>query len=142
MTTATKSNTKNIVAAVCIVIVLVVSVVVIAHYLPQYNDGQHQAQDTYVPNLSMENLQFKDNRSNPNQPFLHVTGQIYNSGNSTARNVTISVYAIQNENTTAIEETINLEPIEANAVQTIDLELPYSGQAIVAYNSPTLKWTN
>jgi hypothetical protein len=142
MTATSKSNTKNIVAAVCIVIVLVVSVVVIAHYLPLYSGDQHQAQDTYVPNLSMENLQFSDNRSNPNQPFLHITGQIYNSGNSTAKNVTISVYAIQNENTTAIEETINLEPIEVNAVQIIDLELPYTGQAIVAYNSPTLKWTN
>jgi hypothetical protein len=142
MTKLTRSNVANIVAAVCIIIVLVVSVVVIVHYLPQYNGGQNQTQDTSVPNLSMENLQFNDNRSDLNQPFLHITGQIYNSGNGTAKNVTISIYAIQNGNLTAIDTTVNLEPTEANAYQTIDLKFSYTGQAIVAYNSPTLKWTN
>jgi len=142
MTKITRSNVRNIVAAVCIVIVLVVSVVVITHYLPQNNNNQLQTQDTSAPNLSMENLQFTDNRSNPNQPFLHVTGQIHNSGNGTAKNVTISIYAIQNGNLTAIDTTVNLEPTEANAYQPIDLKFAYTGQAIVAYNSPTLKWTN
>jgi hypothetical protein len=142
MTKLNRSNVGNIVATVCIVILLIVSVVIITRYLPQNSDNQHQTQDTYVPNLSMENFQFNDNRSNPNQPFLHITGQIHNSGNGTARNVTLSMYAIQNGNLTAIDTTVNLEPTEANAYQTIDLKFSYTGQAIVAYNSPTLKWTN
>jgi hypothetical protein len=50
--------------------------------------------------------------------------------------------AVQNGNATAIDEVVNLNSIEAGAYKTIDLTFNYTGEALVAYNSPTLDWTN
>lgn len=135
-----KNNTKTIVAIgiVCVLIIAGITWAAIT-YFPHPKDNT--TQDTYVPTLQSD-LQCSDNRTNPEAPFLHVTGTIYNSGNGTANNIVMSVYAIQNGNTTAIDTTANLDSIEAKQTQTVDLKFNYTGQALVSYSDPTLDWTN
>lgn len=139
-TTVSNRNRMIILGAVLILTIVVVTFAAITFY-PKGTE-QTQPQDTYVPQLVMSELQFKDNRTNPNEPFLHLTGKIQNTGNGTANNITLSMYAIKSENATAIDTAVSLEPIQAGATQAIDLEFNYTGDALVAYNPPSLDWTN
>jgi hypothetical protein len=135
-----KNNTKMIVAigVVCVLIIAGLTWAAIT-YFP--HPKTTETQDTFVPTLEPD-LQSSDDRTNPHAPFLHVTGSIYNSGNGTANNIVISVYAIQNGNVTAIDKTANLDPIDANQTQEVDLIFDYTGEALLSYSSPTLDWTN
>lgn len=93
-----------------------------------------------APKLVSIGLQYTDNRSDANAPFLHITGYVVNVGNTKANNCTIHVNAIQNGNATAIENTATIDPLDAGAYEAIDLQFPYTGQALVAYNA-FLEWT-
>lgn len=135
----TKRTRVIALAIVCIAIIAGLSIGIVVFYSDQ---NGNKTQDHKVPELVSVDMQFKDNRTDPNAPFLQVTGRIHNEGNATANNCTLHMYAVQNGNTTAIDETVNLNSIEAGAYKTIDLTFNYTGEAIVAYNSPTLDWTN
>ncbi len=133
-------NTKKTVAlGVVIIIILAGLTWAIVVYYPSINNNQPQ--DTYVPTLRQD-LQIVDNRTNSHAPFLHVTGTIQNTGNGTANNITIHVYAIQSGNATAIDITRGLASIAAGTTQTVDQMFSYTGEALVAYYEPTLDWTN
>lgn len=135
-----KSNTKLIVAIVAVGLLVTAGLAwAIITYLPRPNTTE--TQDTFVPTLQTD-LQLSDDRTNPHAPFLHVTGTIQNTGNGTANNITMHVYAIQSGNATAIDTTIGLASIAAGATQTIDQIFSYTGEALVAYYEPTLEWTN
>jgi hypothetical protein len=133
-------NTKKT-AALGVVIILILAGLTwaIVIYYPSMNNNQPQ--DTYVPTLQQD-LQLVDNRTNSHAPFLHVTGTIQNTGNGTANNITMHVYAIQSGNATALDTTRGLASIAAGATQTVDLMFSYTGEALVAYYEPTLEWTN
>ena len=62
-------------------------------------------------------MQYNDNRTDPTAPFLEVTGYICNVGKATANNCILHMTAIQNGNVTAINQTVNIESIEAGATQ-------------------------
>ena len=143
MTQSTKQSKKNKVIIAGIVCAAVLIGAVIGAYI-YYSDLNKAVAppDKFVPNLVGVDLQLSDNRSNPSEPFLHVTGRIHNQGNGTANNITIHVYAIQDTNTTAIDTTKSLAPIAAGEYQTIDLSFPYVGKALSAYNEPELAWTS
>jgi len=98
-----------------------------------------QNQQNPTPSLISIELKYTDNHGN--SPSLRITGYIVNVGNTKANNCTLHVNAIQNANATAIDTTANLEPLEPGAYKEIDLTFPYTGQALVAYNS-RLEWTN
>jgi hypothetical protein len=85
-------------------------------------------------------FQYTDNRSDAHAPFLHITGYVVNVGSAKANNCTIHVNAIQSGNTTAIDTTATINPLNAGANETIDLQFPYTGQALEAYTS-YLTWT-
>jgi hypothetical protein len=135
-----KRNTAIFLGLVCIAIIAGVSFGIITYY--SNINGQAKTQDSQVPELVSVDMQFSDNRSDTSAPFLHLTGTINNIGNSTANNCTLHVVAIQSLNATAIDQTVNLDPIAAGASKTIDLTFAYTGEALVAYNSPALDWTN
>jgi flagellar basal body-associated protein FliL len=135
----TKRTMAITLGVVCIAIIAGVSIGIIIFYSDQ---NGNKIQGTKVPELVSVDMQFKDNRTNPNAPFLQVTGRIHNEGNATANNCTLHMVAVQNGNATAIDEVVNLNSIEAGAYKTIDLTFNYTGEALVAYNSPTLDWTN
>lgn len=101
----------------------------------------NQLQDTFVPTLQ-SNLQCVDDRSNAHNPVLHVTGTIENIGNATAKTVTLNIYALQNNNVTAIDTSATLNNIEPGTQQTVDLTFAYTGEALTAYSEPTIEWTD
>lgn len=93
-----------------------------------------------TPKLVSIGLNYTDNRSDANAPFLHITGYVVNVGSAKANNCTIHVNAIQNGNATALDTTATIDPVDAGVYETIDLQFPYTGQALVAYSS-YLEWT-
>jgi hypothetical protein len=135
----TKRTMAITLGVVCIAIIAGIAIGIASYHSDQ---NGNKIQDSKVPKLVSVDMQFKDNRTDPNAPFLHVTGRIQNEGNATANNCTLHMVAIQNGNATAFDEIVNLDPIEAGAYQTIDLTFNYTGDALVAYSSPTLDWTN
>lgn len=86
-------------------------------------------------------LQYTDNRSDTNSPFLQITGYVVNVGNAEANNCTIHVNAEQNGNVTALETSATIPSLAAGAYETINLQFPYTGQALIVYTS-YLTWTN
>lgn len=136
-----KKNLTIILGIVCVAVIAGVSLGVVTYY-SDVNGNKSGTQDTKVPELVTAGMQYQDNRTDASAPFLHVTGSINNVGNATANNCTLHMVAVQNGNVTAIDQTVNIDPIAAGATQTIDLTFNYTGEAIVAYNSPTLDWTN
>jgi hypothetical protein len=93
------------------------------------------------PKLISLGMLYSDNRTNPNAPFLKITGYIVNVGQNTANNCTLYVSAIQNGNNTAINTAAVINPISAGNWTSIDLQFPYTGQPIIAY-SANVDWTS
>jgi hypothetical protein len=98
-------------------------------------------QPTGTPNLVSTNLQYTDNRSNPNAPFLHVTGIVTNDGNATANNCAVHANAIQSGNATAIDTSKPISSLGAGESEEIDVSFPYTGDALLAF-SGNLEWTS
>jgi hypothetical protein len=94
-----------------------------------------------APKLVSIGLNYTDDRSDPNAPFLHITGFVVNVGNTKANNCTIQVNAVQNGNVTALDTAKTITSLDAGAYETIDLQFPYTGEALTAYTS-NLSWTN
>ncbi|HUK85331.1 MAG TPA: hypothetical protein VLU95_05685 [Candidatus Acidoferrum sp.] len=94
-----------------------------------------------TPKLMSIGLQYTDNRSDTNAPFLRITGYVVNVGSTKANNCTIQVNAVQNGNVTGIDTTKTITSLDAGAYEPIDIQFPYTGDALVAYTSQ-LAWTN
>jgi hypothetical protein len=94
-----------------------------------------------APKLLSINLTYTDNRSDANAPFLHITGFVVNVGNTKASNCTVNVNAEQDGNVTALDTTKTITSLDAGTYEPIDIECPYTGNALVAYSS-YLTWTN
>ena len=143
MTNVKKSSKKQniiILAGIIVAIVAGLAIGLGAYYL---GGGNHQtgSQDTYVPALKAT-LQASDNRSDSHAPFLHITGTIQNTGNATANNVTMHVYATQVGNATAIDTIVTLDPIAAGTTIAVDRDFSYTGDALEVYSQPTIDWTS
>jgi hypothetical protein len=96
---------------------------------------------TATAKLVITELQYTDNRTDTNAPFLQITGYVDNAGTAKANNCTIHVNAMQSGNVTAIDTSATIPSLDAGASEPIDLQFPYTGQALVAYSS-SLTWTN
>ena len=94
-----------------------------------------------APKLVSIGFNYTDNRANTNAPFLHITGYVVNVGGESAKNCTIHVNAVQNGNETALNTTTTVNSLDAGAYEAIDIQFPYTGQALVAYTS-YLTWSN
>jgi hypothetical protein len=135
---------QNIILAVGIIAAILIglSIGIGAYYLGGGNNNpQPGSQDTYVPTLTA-NLQCSDNRSSTDAPFLQITGTIQNTGNATANNVKMHVFASQSGNHTAIDTTITLASIEAGETQTVNEAVGYTGDALELFSEPTIDWTS
>jgi hypothetical protein len=86
-------------------------------------------------------MQYNDNRSDPSAPFLQVTGYICNVGTSTANNCALHVSAIRTDNSTGIDSSANIESLQAGAYTKVDIQFPYHGTPLIAFNS-NLEWGN
>jgi hypothetical protein len=136
-----KKSTLITTALVCIAIVIGITVGLSAYYLSgNTNPEIKNNNDTFTPKL-VSDLQCNDNRSS-HTPFLHVTGTIQNTGNATANNVTMHVYATQTGNVVALDTTINLGSIGVGDTMPIDRNFDYTGSALLVFSEPTIDWTN
>jgi hypothetical protein len=86
-------------------------------------------------------MQYNDNRTDISAPFLQVTGYICNVGTSTANNCLLRVSATRNDNSIGIDSSANIESLQAGAYTKIDIQFPYHGTPLTAFNS-TLEWGN
>jgi hypothetical protein len=143
MANAKKTSKKSVLITtglICIAIVIGLTIGLSAYYLGGNTNPQIVNHDTYVPTL-LSDLQCNDNR-NSHTPFLQVTGTIQNTGNATANNVTMHVYATQSGNVVALDITINLGPIGVGETIPIDRNFDYTGSALQVFSEPTIDWTN
>lgn len=106
----------------------------------QITSLQNQLNQLNSPKLISVGLQFTDNRSDTDAPFLRVAGYVVNVGAAEANNCTIYVTATQSGNVTALNTSAFIPSLGAGAFETIDLQFPYTGQALISYSS-FLTWT-
>ncbi|MGD6850944.1 MAG: hypothetical protein ACQCN6_02655 [Candidatus Bathyarchaeia archaeon] len=132
----------TIIAIGCLIALLAVSGVLF-NYIEQNVNAQtnSQASSPTEPKLVSVNFNYVDDRTDPSAPFLHITGSVENTGTGTANKCTLHVNAISNENATAIDTSALIPQVLAGASETVDLQFPYSGPALVEYHS-YLGWTD
>ena len=133
------SNIGNIIGVAIIIALIVVGIFVVI-YVQQLGgpkDKYQQTTDTQdqssIPKLvSIHSLNYVDNRTNANGPFLQITGFVQNAGNTSAYNCTIHVYALQPGNVTAIDisETLPFPSLNVNASDQIRMDFPLHGAGI------------
>lgn len=140
-----KIISRKILATAAIIIIVTVAIVaVIATYYWPAGETEPPTDvngETGEPNLESTNFQYTDNRTNPDAPFLHLTGTVTNNGNATANNCVVRLNAIRSGNETAINTTQPFDALAAGESTNIDMMFPYTGDALVAYNA-VLEWTN
>ncbi|MCW3996394.1 MAG: hypothetical protein NWE98_09660 [Candidatus Bathyarchaeota archaeon] len=108
----------------------------------QNNNNQNNNQNPGTPKLESNNLQYNDNRTNPEAPFLELTGTVTNTGNAKALNCTIHLTASRNSDQTVIDTRIVFtEALDPGASVNINIKAPYTGEELQAYNA-VLEWTN
>ncbi|MGD0643639.1 MAG: hypothetical protein ABSA75_01890 [Candidatus Bathyarchaeia archaeon] len=144
------SNLVTVLAALIIVALIVLSGILYV-YVQQNSTLQDKnnqiaslQKQLATPNLvsfGSPGLQYTDNRSDTNAPFLQITGYVINVGSAKANNCTLHVNAVQNGNVTALDTSASINSLEAGANELVDLQFPYTGQALTAYTS-YLTWTN
>ena len=81
----------------------------------------------------------------PNNPAGSLTGYKLKIGEATKTYttvITIANPAARTYTITAFDTTLTIAPIDAGAYEAIDLQFPYTGQALEAYSSCQLAWTN
>ena len=111
----------------------------------QLNAVQEQIANLTSPALAPKliglGLQYIDNRTNPNAPFLLVTGYVVNVGTAKANNCSLYVNAIQNGNVTAINSCVAIDSLEPGTSETVSVQFPYTGSPLIAYCS-NFQWQN
>ncbi len=161
MTQTTKMIPRKVAIAfaiLCVATLIALNISIIAYYSEiNTKDSQIKALneqldsiEKQVANLTLPNgepklisidMQYNDNRTDPNAPFLEMTGYVVNVGQSKANNCKMQVSAIQNGNNTAIEGSTPLQILEAGAYQEINIQFPYTGQPLIAFSS-NLEWNS
>ncbi len=86
-----------------------------------------------TPKLITVGMEYKDNRTNPNAPFLQVTGYVVNVGTGNPNNCTIHVSAIKNGNSTTIDSFLPIDSVAPGTYRKIEIQMPYEGEPIIAY---------
>ena len=138
------------VLAVLVIAALFVFSGVLAVYVDQNINSQNQSKQIARlqnqlnqingPKLLSVGLQFYDNRSDSNVPFLQVEGYVVNIGAAEANNCAIFVTGIRDGNVTVLDNSASIPSLAAGAYETVNLQFPYIGQALITYTS-YLSWT-
>ncbi len=157
MTQTTKTVNRKVaiaLAILCVASLVALNFSVITYYTQMTNknneiqtlNNQIVSLQTQVANGSLPapklisiDMNFTDNRSDSNAPFLQVTGYICNVGTSTANSCVLHVTALRADNSTGIDTTKNIDSIAAGTYTKIDAQFPYSGNPLTTFNS-TVEW--
>lgn len=105
----------------------------------QYNTVNAKYNTLNAPKLSSLSVSMSDNRPLLQTPYLHVTGEVWNVGNSTAYNSKIHVTLYQGA-VVAQDTDISLGSILAENKVSVDQQVFYSGSALTSW-SYSLTWT-
>jgi archaellum component FlaF (FlaF/FlaG flagellin family) len=111
----------------------------ITYFNSQITNLQNQLETFQGPILGFSTLTAKDNRTNPNSPFLQVEGTIHNSGiNGTS--ATLYVWAYHNDGSVALDTSLppNFNPnaafrIDGQSSKNVDLNYYYNGSALASW---------
>jgi hypothetical protein len=143
-------------AVLCIVTIVALNFSIITYYT-EMNSKNNQIQtlndqivalQTQVANgtlpaakLVAVGMQYIDNRTDISAPFLEVTGYVCNVGTSTANNCVFHASATRTDGSTGLDSLANIVSLEAGAYTKIDIQFPYHGTPLTAFNS-NLEWGN
>ena len=159
MTQTTKQVSRKVaiaLAILCIITIVALNFAVVTYYTDINNknsqiqtlNDQIVALQTQVangtlpaPKLITVGMQYVDNRTDPNSPFLQVTGYVCNVGTSTANNGDLHVTAIRTDNSTGIDSSVDIESLAAGAYTKVDVQFPYHGTSLIEFSS-NLEWEN
>ncbi|MDQ1281567.1 MAG: hypothetical protein QG670_2832 [Thermoproteota archaeon] len=109
-----------------------------------YSDSQYFTLNTQyntlnAPRLSSLSLSFESIDPSFGDSYLHVFGEVWNVGNSTAYNSKIHVTIYQG-NVIAADTDILLGMITSENKSSLDQQVSYSGSTLTSYNY-SLTWT-
>lgn len=159
MTQTTKTVNRKVaiaLAILCIATLVALNFSIITYYQEMNSkNNQIQALNAQIVNLQTQlangtlqaaklitvGMQFVDNRTDTNAPFLEVTGYVCNVGTSTANNCVLHVSATRTDNSIGIDNSANIESPPAGNYTKVDIQFPYHGTALIAFNS-NLEWGN
>jgi hypothetical protein len=159
MTQITKTVSRKVaiaLAVLCVATLVALNFSVLTYYTEMNSkNNQIQSLNDHIVSLQTQvvngtlpaakligvGMQYIDNRTDISAPFLEVTGYICNVGTSTANNCVLNVTATRADSSTGIDTTANIESIEAGAYTKIDIQFPYHGTPLIAFNS-NLEWGN
>ena len=143
-------------AILCIVTIVALNFSIVTYYAEMNSKNiQIQNLNDQIVNLQTQvvngtipaakligiNMKYYDNRTDISAPFLEVTGYICNVGTSTANNGVFLVSATRIDGSTGIDSSANLESLPAGNYTKIDIQFPYHGTPLTAFNSH-LEWDN
>jgi hypothetical protein len=159
MTQSTKTVSRKVAIALgilCIATLVALNFSIITYYSEMNTkNGQIQTLNDQIVNLQTQlakgtlpaanltgvGMQYIDNRTDANAPFLEVTGYICNFGTNTANNCILHVSALHGDNSTGIDSSANIESLQAGAYTKVDIKFPYHGTPLTSFIS-NLEWGN
>jgi hypothetical protein len=159
MTQTTKTVSRKValaLAILCIVTIVALNFSIITYYTEmnsknnkiQTLNNQIVALQTQLANgtlptakLITVGMQYIDNRTDANSPFLQVTGYVCNIGTSTANSCVLHVTATRGDGSTGVDSSANIESLEPGAYSKVDVEFPYHGTPLASFSS-NLEWGN
>jgi hypothetical protein len=159
MTQTTKTVSRKVAIAfaiLCIATLVALNFSIITYYTGMNSkNNQIQSLNNQIVNLQTQlangtlptaklitvGMQYSDNRTDINAPFLEVTGYICNAGTSTANNCVLHVTALRNDNSIGIDSSANIESLQPGNYTNIDIQFPYHGTPLTSFNS-NLEWGN
>jgi hypothetical protein len=153
MTQPTKTVSRKV--AIALAILCIASIVAlnfsIINYYNEVNSRNSQIQtlndqivalQTQVANATLPTaklitvgMQYIDNRTDINAPFLEVTGYICNVGTTTVNNGVLYVSATHADDSSAIDSLVNIESLQAGAYSKISIQFPYHGTPLKTFYS-------
>ena len=113
----------------------------IANFRSQILNLQSQIDKLGAPNIIEINMNSKDIRPLFGTPYLHVDGEVYNSGINTGYNCSLHVTAYQKNEVLAINTDIMLGTIKGQSYALVNASLTYSGGSLIGWviiPSPTI----
>ena len=159
MTQTTKTVNRKVAIALgilCVVTLVALNFSVITYYTEMNNkNNQIQTLNDQIVNLQTQvangtlptaklitvGMEYIDNRTDISAPFLEVTGYVCNVGTNTANNCALHVSATRIDDSTGIDNSATLESVPAGNYTKIDIQFPYHGTPLTAFNS-NLEWGN
>ena len=133
-----------VIAIIAVIAVFGVTGALAAYWHAESQANTEQPTPTPVPGtpkLESANLRYVDNRTDPDAPYVEVTGTVTNTGDHTANNCAVHLVATRGSDETVIDAKQPFDPLEPGETREVNVKFTYTGDALLACTA-TLDWTN